>query len=81
MSHNYDRKKKNRAEHDIEREKQQQEIVKWINAERVKNIKKYRKKIKEILDEEIVSEPYQSRYDEEESKFRETVTDSRYSHA
>ena len=81
MSHNYDRKKQNRAEYDIEREKQQQEIVRWINAERVKNIKKYRKKIKEILDEELVSEHHDTRYDEEESKFRETFTESRYSNA
>lgn len=59
MSHNYDRKKENRQKYDVEREKQDQEIVRRINAERIKQIKRYRKKIKdEIRDEELVSDMY-----------------------
>jgi Meckel syndrome type 1 protein len=74
ISHDYDRKKINREKYDIEREKQEQEIVKRINAERVKQIKRYRKKIKdEIQEEEMVTESERdSRYYDYDSYSRES---------
>jgi len=71
MSHNYDRKKKNREKFEIEKEKQDQEIVKIINAERIKQIKKYRKKIKDEIDEEeLVSD--------QDSRYRDSYTNQSY---
>ena len=52
ISHSYDLKKENRAKYDIEKKKQDEEIVRRINAERIKLIKKYRKKIKDEIREE-----------------------------
>jgi hypothetical protein len=67
MSHNYDLKKANREKYEIEREKQDQEIVKIINSERVRQIKKYRKMINdEIKEEELVSD--------EDSRYRDSQT-------
>jgi hypothetical protein len=57
LSHNYERKKINRENYELEKEKQDQEVVRRINAERVKLIKRYRKKIKdEIQEEEMISD-------------------------
>ncbi|CAI2375794.1 unnamed protein product [Moneuplotes crassus] len=60
LSHSYDLKKENRKQYDIEKKKQDEEIVRRINAERIKLIKQYRKKIKkEILEEEeLYTEDY-----------------------
>lgn len=67
-------------------EKQHQEIVKRVNAERIKQIKKYRRKLKEELqDEEIVfgnENQENSNFDDskqfEETKSFEDLSDSRF---